>query len=66
MAVVEAALDTGIATGALMEPLAAAHLPRIPGLPPLGDIGIGLHAASDMEDVASGFIEASSRRWSAR
>ena len=61
MAVVEAALDTGIATSALLEPLAAPHLPRILDLPPLGDIGIGLHAASDMDDVASGFILASRR-----
>jgi DNA-binding transcriptional LysR family regulator len=60
MAVVEAALDAGIATSALMEPLAASHLSRISGLPPLGDIGIRLHAAPDMGEVASGFIEVAS------
>jgi DNA-binding transcriptional LysR family regulator len=58
MAVVEAALDTGMAVSALMEPLAGSRLPRIPGLPPLGDIGIRLYAGSDMDDVAAAFIAA--------
>jgi DNA-binding transcriptional LysR family regulator len=58
MAVVEAALDAGMAVSALMEPLAASHWPRTPNLPPLGDIGIRLHASHDVDDVASGFIQA--------
>jgi len=61
MAVVEAALDTGLAVSALMEPLASRRLVRTPGLPPLGDIGIRLYAGSDMDEVAAGFIEAAMR-----
>lgn len=61
MAVVEAALDTGMAVSALMEPLAGPQLVRTAGLPPLGDIGICLHAGSDMADVVAAFIEAAMR-----
>jgi hypothetical protein len=53
MAVVEAALDTGMAVSALLEPLVGSRLPRIRDLPPLGDIGICLHAGGDMDDVAA-------------
>jgi len=61
MAVVEAALDTGMAVSALMEPLAGPQLVRTAGLPPLGDIGICLHAGSDMADDVAAFIEAAMR-----
>lgn len=61
MAVVEAALDTGMAVSALMEPLAASQLALPVGLPPLGDIGIRLHVGSDVDEAAAGLIEAAMR-----
>ena len=56
MAVVEAALDTGMAVSALLEPLVGTRLPRIRDLPSPGDIGVCLHAGDDMDDVAAAFI----------
>lgn len=61
MAVVEAALDTGMAVSALMEPLAAPQLARLAGLPPLGDIGIRLYVGSDTDEAAADLIEAAMR-----
>lgn len=61
MAVVEAALDTGMAVSALMEPLAARQLARPAGLPPLGDIGICLYVGSDTDEAAADLIEAAMR-----
>lgn len=61
MAVVEAALDTGLALSALMEPLAAPQLARPTGLPPLGDIAIRLYIGSDIDQATAGLIESAMR-----
>lgn len=48
MTVVEAALRAGIAVGPLIE-ATVSDLPRTPGLPPLGDMGVWLYAHEGMD-----------------
>lgn len=51
MTVVEAALRAGIAVGPLIETTMMSDLPRTPGLPPLGDMGVWLYAHEGLESA---------------
>lgn len=61
MAVVEAALATGLAVGVLAEPLAGPGMARVEGLPPLGQVGVCLYADDDMDAATLRWIDAALR-----